>query len=68
MILQASADLRITVTGGVCRRKPCVGTRSDRERYAPFRTVRVWPALARRRLSAVASADLGVRLPLVEIA
>ncbi len=44
-----------------------VGTRSDQDQCAPFCAVQAWPALARQRLSAVASADSGVRLPLVEI-
>ncbi|MFC0866288.1 radical SAM protein [Sphaerimonospora cavernae] len=44
-----------------------VGTRSDRDQCAPFCAVQAWPALARQRLSAVVSADPGVRLPVVEI-
>lgn len=44
-----------------------VGTRSDQDQCAPFCAVQAWPALARQRLSAVASAEAGVRLPLVEV-
>ncbi|MGW5262298.1 radical SAM protein [Microbispora sp. NPDC004025] len=43
-----------------------VGTRSDQDQCAPFCAVQAWPALASQRLSAVAVADPGVRLPLLE--
>jgi hypothetical protein len=44
-----------------------VGTRSEQHQCAPFCAVQAWPALARQRLSATASVDAGVRLPLMEI-